>query len=217
MRLVVVRHYKTVGNLAREIIGWAESPPVAGWQADLVDVMKSLRASDIQFDWVYTSDLKRAQDTGLYYAQNLGVDQVVHAPALREIDYGRISGKSKDWVVKHLPRHKKDPDFVYPEGESFAQMQQRSVDYIEALAADHANQTLLVVAHAGVIRGLISYFLGLDYQANLQRKITHRYIGDFSFVGASCVYYDELGRRSGFVRDGVISTPLQLMLSDKVG
>lgn len=217
MRLIVVRHYKTVGNLAREIIGWAESPPVAGWQADLVDVMKSLRASDIQFDRVYTSDLKRAQDTGLYYAQNLGVEQVMHTSALREIDYGRMSGKSKDWVEKHIPRHKKDPAFVYPKGESFAQMQKRSVDCIKALAADHAKQTLLVVAHAGVIRGLISYFLGLDYQANLQRKITHRYIGDFSFVGDSSVYYDELGRRSGFVRDGVVSTPLQLNWPDKVG
>ena len=93
----------------------------------------------------------------------------------------------------------------------------RSVEYIEALAAEHANHTLLVVAHAGVIRGLISYFLGLDYQANLQRKITHRYIGDFSFVGGSCVYYDELGRRSGFVKDGVLSTPLELIWPDKVG
>ena len=215
MRIIAVRHYKTAGNLAREIIGWAESPPVDGWQADLVDVMESLQASDIRFDRVYTSDLKRAQDTGLYYAQSLGVDEVIHAQQLREINYGRMSGKSKDWVEKHIPLHKKDPDYVYPDGESFAQMQSRSVGYLKGLAAEHANQTLLVVVHAGVIRGLISDFLGLDYQQNLKRRITHRYIGDFTFDGDRCVQYTEHGRKSGFIKDGVISTPLTLTQAPK--
>lgn len=210
MRIIAVRHYKTEGNLARQIIGWAESPPADGWQADLVDVMKSLQASDIEFDQVYTSDLKRAEDTGLYYAQSLGIDQVVHAQPLREINYGRMSGKNKDWVEKHVPLHKKDPDYVYPDGESFAQMQGRSVAYLRGLAAEHASDTLLVVAHAGVIRGLISDFLGLDYHDNLKRRITHRYIGDFTFKGDNCVSYNEHGRRSGFIRDGVIKVPLKL-------
>jgi broad specificity phosphatase PhoE len=217
MRIIAVRHYKTEGNLARQIIGWAESPPADGWQADLVEVMKSLRASDLRFQQVYTSDLKRAQDTGLYYAQSLGINEVVHAHALREINYGRMSGKNKDWVEKHIPLHKKDPDYVYPDGESFAQMQSRSVSYLRGLETKHANDTLLVVAHAGVIRGLISNFLGLDYHDNLKRRITHRYIGDFTFEGDSCVRYTEHGRKSGFIKDGVISTPLELKLPPKAG
>jgi len=45
--------------------------------------------------------------------------------------------------------------------------------------ARHHDETVSVAEHAGVIRGLICHFPGLDYTGNLKRKITHRYIGDF--------------------------------------
>lgn len=213
MRAIVVRHYKTAGNLARKIIGWTESPPAEGWQADLMHVMQCLQSFDIEFQLVYTSDLKRARDTGLFYARSLGIEEVLQAPPLREINYGQVSKKSKDWVEKHIPLHKKDPQFVYPGGESFAQMQQRSVQCMEMLAARYPDQTLLIVAHAGVIRGLISHFLRLDYADNLRRKITHRYIGDYLFEGSECVRYDELGAPSGYIKDGLVKPPVQLTVA----
>ena len=86
-------------------------------------------------------------------------------------------------------------------------MQQRSARQLQSLAENHPRQTILLVVHAGVIRGLVSYFLNLDYAAQLKRKISHRYIGDFTFEGPDCVRYDELGKASGFVRDGVVEVP----------
>ena len=67
---------------------------------------------------------------------------------------------------------------------------------------------MLVVVHAGVIRGLISHCLELDYSSNLKRRIGHQYIGDFTIEGKSCVRYDELGRPSGFIKDGIVKAPL---------
>lgn len=207
MRAIVVRHYKTAGNLAEEIVGWAESPPAQGWQADLIHVMQCLQHMQVEFNRVYTSDLKRARETGEVYAANLGCDKIRQATQLREINYGKVSKKSKPWVEKNIPEHKRDPDYVYPQGESFSQMQRRSVDFINKLARRHPEETLLIVAHAGVIRGLVSHYLGLDYAANLRRKISHRYIGDFSLKGKRCIAYDELGEPSGFIRDGLVSIP----------
>jgi broad specificity phosphatase PhoE len=86
-------------------------------------------------------------------------------------------------------------------------MQERSVNYLISLALTRPRQTILIVVHAGIIRGLVSHFLGLDYAENLKRKISHRYVGDFQFDGSTCVRYDELGKPSGFVRDGVIEVP----------
>ena len=207
MRLLVVRHYKTEGNVCREIIGWDESPPADGWQADLEHVEKLLQKSDIHFHRIYTSDLRRARNTGLFYAQGLKIDDIRHHSALNEINYGTLNKKKKHWVEKHLPGHKTDPDLVYPKGESFSQMQQRSTDFIEALARAHSGRTFLIVVHAGIIRGLISYFLGLNYARNLKRRITHRYVGDFNFSGNACVGYDELGTRSGFVSAREVTLP----------
>lgn len=210
MRAIVVRHYKTESNRARNIIGWTESPPVTGWEADVERVVGVLQAENIQFDRVYSSDLTRAVNTGLFYAKNLQIPAVAADPALREINYGEVATQSKAWVEKNVPQHKRDPDFVYPNGESFFQMQQRSVRFVETLADSHSGQTLLLVVHAGVIRGLVSHFLGLDYAANLRHKTSHSYIGDFHFEGSRCTGYNELGTPSGFVRDGVIEVPVSI-------
>lgn len=209
MHAIVVRHYKTLINASGQIMGWGDAPPVKGWEADLAYVDAILNERDIQFSAVYTSYLERARQTGMFYARNRGIHLVQDTLALNEINYGALYRKSKSWVEKTIPQHKKDPDFVYPGGESFRQMQSRSVEFFESLTDKHQGETILVVVHAGVIRGFISHFLGLRYAENLKRKITHRYIGDFLFEGDQCVHYDELGSLSGFVRDGVISVPLQ--------
>jgi len=88
-------------------------------------------------------------------------------------------------------------------------MQARSVAFFQSLTNKLSGECILIVVHAGVIRGFVSHFLGLPYAENLKRKMTHRYIGDFLFEGDQCVRYDELGKPSGFVRDGVISVPLE--------
>ncbi len=207
MRAIIVRHYKTESNASNLIIGWGESPPVSGWQRDMKYVDKMLHAADIHFESVYTSSLQRARNTGLFYAQSRSLSEIHESPALNEVDYGKLGRKSKKWVQKHIPAHKKDPDFVYPGGESFRQMQQRSVQFIESITETSQNKTVLIVIHAGTIRGLICHFLGLDYRSNMKRKITHRYIGDFTFQGPLCIRYNELGTRSGFIRDGIIQLP----------
>jgi alpha-ribazole phosphatase len=207
MRAIIVRHYKTVGNANNRIVGWSESPPVAGWQRDMKHVDKMLHAANIHFETVYTSQLHRARNTGLFYAQSRGISKIRCSKALNEVNYGALNKKSKKWVEKNIPDHKKDPDFVYPEGESFRQMQKRSVRFIKSIADINRDKTVLIVVHAGIIRGLICYFMGLDYASNLKRKITHRYIGDFTFEGPVCIRYNELGTRSGFVRNGKIKLP----------
>jgi alpha-ribazole phosphatase len=207
MRLFLVRHYKTLGNISNQIIGWSESPPADNWQADLAFVIQQLNKTNIRFDCVCTSNLERARNTGKAYAQALSVNSESHATALNEVDYGDLSKKNKQWVEKHVPQHKIDAAFVYPGGESFLQMQRRSVKHIETLAEKQGKTNILVVAHAGVIRGLVCHFLQLDYAANLKRKIGHRYIGDFTFEKHQCRSYQERGVPSGFVADKVIKSP----------
>jgi broad specificity phosphatase PhoE len=141
------------------------------------------------------------------YAEALGGPEVIAVPELKEINYGKLQTKDKSWVYREFPRHKKDPDLVYPDGESFRQMQQRSIRFISSLAVTHPRQTVLIVSHAGVIRGVISGYLGLEYAASLKQKIPFRYIGDFLFTGENCTRYDELGKPSGFVRADGLEIP----------
>jgi len=208
MRAIVVRHYKTTSNESDQILGWGDAPPAEGWQDDLNKVDEILLGSHITIHHIYTSTLPRAINTGKFYADSYGIKGILSSPALREVNYGKLYNKDKKWVDKNIPEHKKDPDFVYPDGESFTQMQERSVAYMEQLAEKHPDETLLIVVHAGVIRGLISHCLELDYAENLKRRIGHQYIGDFTIEGKDCVRYNELGKPSGFVDDDIIKVPL---------
>ena len=207
MRAIFVRHYKTLLNASDRILGWGDAPRVEGWRADVDSVERRFRECSIRFDAIYSSNLERARQTAMYYARCHGIHIVHDSQELNEVNYGLLYRKSKKWVAKHIPEHKKDPDYVYPEGESFSQMQRRSVAFLRSLTALFPDKTLLFVVHAGVIRGLVSHFLNLDYAENLKQKISHRYIGEFEFDGEVCVRYDELGKHSGFVKSGVVRIP----------
>ena len=207
MRAIITRHYKTIINASDQILGWGDAPRDKGWKADVEFVSTRLREHGINFDAVYSSDLERSRQTAMFHANLLGIHIIHDSAALNEVNYGQLYKKKKKWVAENYPRHKKDPDFVYPQGESFRQMQQRSVSYLSSLAEKYPEQTVLIVVHAGVIRGLVSHFLGLNYAGHLKHKISHRYIGDFLFEGKTCVRYDELGKPSGFVSDAVIEIP----------
>lgn len=207
MRAIITRHYKTLNNAADEIMGWGDSPRHSGWRADVDFVDARMRKRAFDFDAVYSSDLERARQTALFYALRRGINVIHTSAALNEVNYGKLFKKKKKWVAEHYPKHKKDPDLVYPDGESFRQMQRRSVQFISAVAAAHPRQTVLIVVHAGVIRGLICSFLNLNYADHLKHKISHRYIGKLLFDGGNCVRYNELGVHSGFVRSSVIKIP----------
>lgn len=207
MRLIVVRHFKTCSNAADRILGWGDSPPSEDWEKDLIFVDKTLRRQGIEIDAIYSSDLERAKRTAQYYAQSRSGATFRHSGQLNEVNYGKLYHKSKNWVSANIRQYKTDPNFVFPEGESFNQMRARSVKFVLGLACKQQAQTILLVIHAGVIRGLICHFLDLDYSSNLKRKISHQYIGDFQIEGSRCIQYEELGTPSGFINQEIIIPP----------
>lgn len=207
MRVILTRHYQTQSNTEGRILGWGNSPPVRDWKTDVDFIDNQLHASGINFDAIYSSDLERARQTAKIYAESFGISDVIAIPELKEINYGEVQTRKKSWVKGEYSQYKKDPDYVFPDGESFRQMQQRSVQCLSSVAATHSQDTVMIVSHAGVIRGMISHFLGLEYATSLKHSISFRYIGDFLFEGENCVGYDELGKPSGFVQDGVVEIP----------
>ncbi len=211
MRAIVIRHYKTLFNVSEQILGWGDSPRDKNWRADIDYIGSRLLEQGVSFDAIYSSDLKRSWETAKYYGRGFGVTRLRKISALNEVNYGKLYKKKKHWVAEHYPQHKICPDLVYPKGESFRQMQQRSAAYLSSLAVTIPQQTVLIVVHAGVIRGLVSYFLDLNYAEHLKHKISHCYIGDFQFDGNTCVGYDELGKTSGFVHEGIIKIPFSPM------
>ena len=56
----------------------------------------------------------------------------------------------------------RDPALCYPQGESLAQLDVRLAQFGNRLARHSEKETVLVVAHSGVLRTLICQLLGLE-------------------------------------------------------
>ena len=81
-----------------------------------------------------------------------------------EADYGEWTGgqladlaKTDLWkVVQRSPSRAR-----FPDGESIAEMQTRTVAALEAVVADHPGELIVVVSHADPIKSVIAHFTGV--------------------------------------------------------
>lgn len=113
---------------------------------------------------VYSSPLERTIETAEPIAEAVGLE-VIPRPGLLETDYGTWQNKT----LKQLQRRKlwkvvqRAPSLArFPEGESFAETQQRISGEIELLCSEHKPKDLIVcVGHADPIKLVVAYYLGL--------------------------------------------------------
>ncbi len=112
---------------------------------------------------LYVSPLERARETAAPLAAALGLRPVVER-GLLECDFGSWTGKKlaalhrrAEWcAVQHAPS-----TFRFPDGESFAEMQQRIWTTLERLASRHRNKTVVVVSHADPIKAAVTFAQGV--------------------------------------------------------
>jgi len=124
------------------------------------------RLATEKIDFVYTSEMRRAVLTARTIA-SLHCLQEAHCPELREIDFGQIEGLDFTEVQQQFPAIAKmwierNPALCYPQGESLAQLDLRLAQFKNRLARHSEKETVMVVAHSGVLRTLICQLLGLE-------------------------------------------------------
>jgi probable phosphoglycerate mutase len=163
--LLLIRHGLTE-TAGKVLTGWARGVhlnPTGRRQADgLVG-----RLDGVPVDAIYTSPLERCRETAAPLARARGL-QVRVRRELIETSYGEWTGRSiarlrrsKDWRIVMLA-----PSAVrFPGGESLREVQGRTLDAIEAIAAEHPDGTVAVVSHADPIRMLLLHAGGAHLDA----------------------------------------------------
>lgn len=156
-RIIAVRHGETAWNVAARIQGQLDVGlnDTGRWQARRVG--EALAGEEIAT--VYTSDLGRAHETAKSIGEAAGVP-VIPEQGLRERSFGLFEGKTFSEIEETWPDHahnwrKRVPEWQPPEGgESLLQLRERVTRTLEALAARHAGEQIVVVAHGGVLDAL---------------------------------------------------------------
>jgi alpha-ribazole phosphatase len=116
--------------------------------------------ADASLAAVYASPRRRAVETAAPIARVHGVVVRVR-DELREIDFGEIEGMTFDDVQAQRPAlyeawMTRPTTVTFPGGEGFADVRRRVLAVAAELRAAHAEATIAVVAHGGVIRALLA-------------------------------------------------------------
>lgn len=160
--VLLIRHGQNEWVKKNRLAGWTPGVHLndAGRQqaADL-----GQRLSELPLKAIYSSPLERCMETAAAVAEyrDLAVEELA---AVGEVRYGKWEGKKvkklakkKKWyAVQHFPSR-----FRFPEGESFAQVQQRAVASLETLSRQHDKAAIAVVSHADVIKLVLAHYLGI--------------------------------------------------------
>jgi probable phosphomutase (TIGR03848 family) len=116
----------------------------------------------LKVEAIYASPLERTRETAGFIAKALDLKVKVDK-GLLEADIGDWTGQELK-VVSKLPEwkavHSYPSGFRFPGGESFVEMQTRTVSAIERLRKAHPGQTIVAVSHADTIKAAVAHALG---------------------------------------------------------
>ena len=152
-----VRHGQTDWNFQKRIQGSTDVPLNETGREQARETGRVL--AERRWDGVVASPLSRARETADIIAAELSAEQpgtveVELVDALVERSYGEVEGLNYEQITERFPGH---PMNVVPGRERRSEVVARVLPALEALAADHPGESLIVVSHGGVIGSLIRY------------------------------------------------------------
>jgi probable phosphoglycerate mutase len=185
-RILAIRHGETAWNVDARIQGQLDVPlnDTGHWQAERVaDALAG--GEDIAV--IYASDLVRAAATADAISRRVGLP-VVHDTGLRERQFGLFQGRTVAEVEAIHPElvrrwKSRDPDFVPDGGESLRTFFERTVSTAHRLADAHPGQTVVLVAHGGVLDCLYRAACGMAIEAPRTWQLGNASINRLLYTG----------------------------------
>lgn len=160
--LYFVRHGQTEWNLDERMQGHLNSDLTAHGIQQTLNLAKGL--PNMGLTHCYTSDSPRTQQTTALLTAELNLPVKTEA-GLREINMGPWEGENKTTIQSRYPEswthfwHQ--PHLYQPNGngETFAELQTRSVQALNEIIHQHPGATILIVSHRITIKVMLAYLL----------------------------------------------------------
>ena len=164
-KIILIRHGQSVGNATKTILGHTD--------LDLSELgyrQAEVTANELKnekIDLIYSSDLKRAYNTAEFNAKMRNM-QVITSEKLREVYLGAWEGQTINNVIAKWGREAIEVDwlgnfglFTFPEGEKIMDAGKRFYDEVYRISKENQGKTILIAAHAAVIRAFWSIIAGI--------------------------------------------------------
>lgn len=165
--LVLMRHGQSQWNLENRFTGFKDVDLSDLGREEARIAGQNLKSAGIEFDQVFTSTLKRAAETAEIALKECGQEDMIRTmerqDALRERDYGDLTGLNKDETKEKFGEEqvqiwRRSYDVQPPGGESLEDVVEKRVrpyytKEIKPLVDDGEN--ILVAAHGNSLRGIL--------------------------------------------------------------
>lgn len=183
-RLILVRHAITNDNIDGNLSGHIDSQISELGQVQILKLREFLK--DEKIDVIYTTTSSRTKLTveDLANIRNLKIHQ---CEEFKEINFGDFEGVSFDIIKKnYLEEFNKmielGYEYRYPNGESLIDSYNRVCKQIDNIISMNKNESILICAHAGTIRNIISYLIGRTHEYHWNFKIDNASISIIDIV-----------------------------------
>jgi alpha-ribazole phosphatase len=172
-KIILVRHGETEKNSSERYWGRTDVELGAKGLRQAEQLRDRLKTEKINI--VYSSNLRRALVTARTIAVTHQLEVEV-CPELQEIDFGEIEGLNFAEVTEQHPEvaqqwMAQSPDLTYPGGERVPDMESRVAGFKKKLEKHDENETILIVAHSGILRTLICQLLGWEPERRWQIRV----------------------------------------------
>lgn len=160
--LYFVRHGQTAWNLEERMQGHLNSNLTTLGIQQALNLAQQL--PDLKLTHCYTSDSQRAQHTAALLTSKLTVP-IKLDPRLRELNMGPWEGQNKGTIQakysESWTHFWTNPQLYQPngQGETFEELQNRSVQALNDIIKRHPGGVILVVSHRITIKVLLAHFL----------------------------------------------------------
>ena len=174
-KFVLLRHGQSQWNLENRFTGWKDIKLSEKGILEAKESGKLIKENKISIDIVYSSELKRANDTAIIAMNEANYDHLFNNDklimtkniALNERDYGDLTGLNKQNIAEKYGKEqvhiwRRSYDVNPPGGESLKNVVERVKPYFESTIKKDLDdgKNILLSAHGNSLRAL---FLILNF------------------------------------------------------
>ena len=175
--LYLIRHGQSIYNLENRFTGWKDIGLTPLGESQAKEAGKILL--DINFDYCYISNLKRARHTLKFILNEVNQSPPIeNNPALNERDYGDLIGQNKaeaaeKFGAEQVQIWRRSFDVPPPGGESLKMTAERTLPYYKNTILPKVinSDNVIISAHGNSIRAIVMDIFNLTPKQILKTEI----------------------------------------------
>ena len=196
--IIFVRHGQTDFNKQRLYFGHLDPKLNETGIRQLKNTKKLLHKLEKNISKVYSSDLKRCVESMKLLEIDEEVEKIL-TEDLREMNFGVLEGKTFEEAKEEFPGFVENlknnwKKLRFDGSESVEDLYFRVSDKLSKIAEENKGEKILVVAHAGVIQSLLSYYLFDSLDGYWKFKIDNGSISKLHITSDGFVYFEYVNR-----------------------